>query len=240
VQTKRFWSFLCYINCMQTDITCLGFIMDGNRRWAKAQGLPTLAGHERGHEVFKNFVRYIRDAHIPHAVFYAFSTENWNRAKEEVKYLMGLLESILREVLRDLERDKVRVRIIGRRGDLSPELQKLANELEEKSARYETTTIWVALSYGGRAEIVEAVNRAVASGQTVTEDSFNELLWTADMPDPDMIVRTSGEQRLSNFVTWKAVYSELYFIDKHWPALTEADFKDIIDEYAKRERRKGK
>jgi undecaprenyl diphosphate synthase len=224
---------------VQTNMQCLGFIMDGNRRWARAQGLPTFEGHKQGHDVFVDMMRYVRDAHIPHAVFYAFSTENWQRTKEEVGYLMRLLEAAMQKVLDGVDEEKVRVRVIGRRGDLPQSLQKLIVEVEEKSAEYSDTTIWVALSYGGRSEIVEAVNHAIEKGGPVTEESFEAVLWTAEMPDPDMIVRTSGEQRLSNFVTWKSVYSELYFIDKHWPALTKADFDDILHEYEQRERRKG-
>ncbi len=218
---------------------CLGFIMDGNRRWAKEQNLPTLEGHQKGLDVFLDIVRFVRDEEIPHAVFYAFSTENWKRKEEEVSYLMGLFSSLLAKMAQDLAEQGVRVRIVGRRQDFSSELQTQMNELEEKSKDYEGTTIWIALSYGGRAEIIEAVNAAVAKGQVVDEDSFEKLLWTADMPDPDMIVRTSGECRLSNFLTWKSVYSELYFIEKHWPALTKDDFKDILLQYAKRERRQG-
>ncbi len=219
--------------------TCLGFIMDGNRRWAKEQGLDTLEGHKRGQEVFLDFIRFIRDAEIPHAVFYAFSTENWKRSEREVGYLMELFSHHLSRLDEELEEQGVRVKIIGRRADFSPELQSQMNKLEEKSLKYTGTTIWIALSYGGRAEIISAVNEAIANGQPVTEESFEELLWTANMPDPDLIVRTSGEQRLSNFVTWRSVYSELYFIEKHWPALTKSDFEDILTEYATRERRKG-
>lgn len=224
----------------KTDLKCIGFIMDGNRRWAREQGLPTLEGHARGHEVFQEYVRLVRDAHIPHAVFYAFSTENWQREKTEVEYLMQLFEKVLRTLLDQIEKEKVRVRIIGRRSDFTPELQALMNEVEEKSVEYTATTIWMALSYGGRAEIIEAVNQAVAKGESVTEEGFEKLLSTADMPDPDIIVRPGGEHRLSNFVTWRSVYSELLFLDKHWPALTETDFEYILKEYESRERRKGK
>ena len=214
--------------------------MDGNRRWAKEQGLPTLDGHQRGfNNTFLEVVRFVRDEKISHAVFYAFSTENWKRTKEEVGYLMNLISESLSRMTEELEEHGVRVRIVGRREDFSPQLQLQMNELEDKSAVYTGTTIWIALSYGGRAEIVEAVNEAVTKGQVVDESSFEKLLWTADMPDPDMIVRTSGECRLSNFLTWKSVYSELYFIEKHWPALTKADLQDILAEYAKRERRQG-
>ena len=213
--------------------------MDGNRRWAKKNGLSTFEGHKQGHEVYQDFVRYIRDAKIPHAVFYAFSTENWQRKKEEVDYLMQLFESMMKRLLGEINEKKVRVRIIGRRSDFSAEIINLMEEVEEKSKAYNSTTIWIALSYGGRVEIVEAVNKAVAKGEEVTEDTFDKLLWTAEMPDPDMIVRTSGEHRLSNFLPWQSVYSEFYFIDKHWPALTKDDFEDILSEYEKRERRKG-
>ena len=224
----------------ETNIKCLGFIMDGNRRWARELGLPTLEGHSQGHKVFKDFVRFVRDARISHAVFYAFSTENWKRKEEEVEYLMRLFEIVLRDVLQDLEENKTRIRIIGRRSDFSSELQLLMNEVEKKSLSYEETTIWIALSYGGRAEIAEAVNLAIEKGEPVSEKDFQRLLWTAELPDPDMIVRTGGEQRLSNFLAWGSVYSELYFLDKYWPALTKADFEDILEEYGKRERRTGK
>lgn len=217
--------------------------MDGNRRWAKERGLPTLEGHRKGGDVLLDSIRFGTDKNIPHAVYYAFSTENWKRSKQEVEYLMRLfgkwLDRIETELLAEAE-GKVRVRIVGRREDFREELQARMNHLEEISTTSDnTTTVWVALSYGGRAEIVEAVNRAIEKGEEVHEQSFKELLWTAELPDPDIIVRTSGEQRLSNFLTWSSVYSELYFIEKHWPALTNEDFEDILNEYGKRERRRG-
>jgi undecaprenyl diphosphate synthase len=218
---------------------CLGFIMDGNRRWATEQNLVTLEGHQKGLEVFLDVVRFIRDEEIPHAVFYAFSTENWKRSEEEVGYLMQLFKGLLVRLQEELKEKQVRVRIIGSKESFSPDLQTQMRELEEKSEAYTDTTIWIALSYGGRAEIVAAVNKAIEKGQSVTEDTFKQLLWTADMPDPDMIIRTSGEERLSNFLLWSAAYSEFYFIKKHWPALTKADFNDMLLQYAKRKRRKG-
>ena len=224
---------------METKPHCLGFIMDGNRRWAKEQNLPTLEGHQKGLDVFLDVVRFVRDESIAHAVFYAFSTENWYRTETEVTYLMTLFSALLKRMSDDLTEEGVRVRIIGRREDFSATLQDQMNELEEKSSRHSSTTIWIALSYGGRAEIIEAVNKAVERGEKVDENSFEALLETADLPDPDMIVRTSGEHRLSSFLTWSSVYSELYFIDKHWPALTKEDLKDILLQYAKRERRHG-
>jgi undecaprenyl diphosphate synthase len=219
---------------------CLGFIMDGNRRWAAEQGYDTVEGHQYGREVFGNVVRWVRDAGVAHAVFFAFSTENWQRSEREVSFLMDLFREWLSELDRRLEEDGVRVRIIGRRQDFAEDIQVKMNELEQKSEEYTKTTIWVALSYGGRAEILAGVNKAIAAGEPVDESSFTKLLWSADLPEIDMIVRTSGEQRTSGFMTWHGVYSELYFIDKHWPALEKSDFDAILAEYANRERRRGK
>ncbi|MEK7638544.1 MAG: polyprenyl diphosphate synthase [Patescibacteria group bacterium] len=227
--------------------TCLGFIMDGNRRFAKAQHLPAIEGHRQGFErVFVESVEYFRDVGTRHLVYFAFSTENWQRQESEVTYLLTLFKRAMAELEKKFLNDPVlekrlRVRFVGRREDFSLELQNSMNMLEEKSVSYgKGTTIWIALSYGGRAEIVAAVNAAVAKGETIDEQTFGALLWSAELPEPDMIVRTSGEQRLSNFLTWKSVYSELYFIKKPWPALTKIDFEDILKEYGKRQRRLGK
>jgi len=215
--------------------------MDGNRRWAKENNLPTLEGHRRGMEVFFDSVDWVRDAGIPHAVYYAFSTENWQRKQEEVSYLMDLFREVLSRMDEELYKRNVRVRIIGRRMDFPDDIKNQIEEVEKKSLENKNakTTIWVALSYGGRAEIMEAVNKAVERGVAITEVEFSDLLWTAQLPDADMIVRTSGEQRLSNFITWRSVYSELLFLDKHWPALTKTDFENILEEYQKRNRRIG-
>jgi len=227
---------------------CLGFIMDGNRRWATDQDLPTYEGHKQGGEVLRTCMEWLREAGIPHAVFYAFSTENWNRPEAEVTYLMDLFRQWLTEIDDKIhgegvsDHERIKVRVVGRRKDFAPDIVEQMNRLEAESLEYTkaTTTVWIALSYGGRAEIVAAVNQAITNGEPVDEASFEALLQTADMPDPDLIIRTSGEQRLSNFMTWKSVYSELYFIKKHWPALTQDDFNDILDEYGRRTRRNGK
>ena len=228
---------------------CLGFIMDGNRRWAREQGLETFAGHQQGFEVFTDSIQWVRDHGVQHAVYYAFSTENWQRKDEEVSYLMDLFRGALDRLEERLDANEkeenrerqINVRVVGRRKDFAEDLQARMDQLEAKNEKYPnpSSTIWVALSYGGRAEIIDAVNQAIAAGTPVTEESFAQLLWTAEMPDPDMIVRTSGEHRLSNFMTWRSVYSELHFIEKHWPALTEEDFVDILHEYESRERRRG-
>jgi undecaprenyl diphosphate synthase len=223
-----------------TAPTCLGFIMDGNRRWASEQGLEPLAGHAQGQEVFLQCVNWVQEAKIPHAVFYAFSTENWQRAEQEVVYLMSLFESLLERFVVEIETHKVRIKIVGRRSDFSPAIQNKIDTLEQNSAQFTGTTVWIAISYGGRAEIIAATNEAIKNGLPVDEESFSTLLWTAGMPDPDMIIRTSGEERLSNFLPWQSVYSELYFTPKHWPALSKSDFLTILNEYETRERRKGR
>lgn len=219
--------------------------MDGNRRWAKAQGKETLQGHKRGSEVFADTVKFIRDQGILHTVFYAFSSENWNRSEEEVTYLMNLFsEQItkLQERINDPKESeqKVRFRFVGDLTRFSEELQKKIKEVEEVSAAYTATTVWIALSYGGRAEITQAVNEAIVKGESVTEESFQSLLWTAEMPDPDLIVRTGGQQRLSNFLTWQSVYSELVFLEKYWPDITVADMEEVLEAYHTRQRNFGK
>jgi undecaprenyl diphosphate synthase len=215
--------------------------MDGNRRWAKEQDLPTLAGHKEGGRVMRESLDWVRESGIKDVVYYAFSTENWQRSKEEVDYLMELFAERLVELENSQQPGEVRFRVAGQKSDFSTELQNKMEELENRSNVPGTNlTVWIALSYSGRTEIISAVNEAIKQGKVIDEKSFNDLLWTAEMPDPDMIVRTGGEKRLSNFMTWKSVYSELLFIDKYWPALTKADFKDILHEYESRERRRGK
>lgn len=214
--------------------TCVGFIMDGNRRWATEQGLVTLEGHVAGKDKFFEMVKAVSALGIPHAVFYAFSTENWQRSEVEVVYLIDLFSEALKVI------ESVGVKIIGRRSDFNLDLQKSMAELEEKTCQYTKTTIWIALSYGGRAEIISAVNQAVTLGSTVTEETFNQLLYTAQMPDPDLIIRTGGEVRLSNFLPWQSVYSELFFTDTYWPAFTKDEFQRILAQYGDRQRRRGK
>ncbi len=225
---------------------CIGFIMDGNRRWALAQGQDRLAGHVAGFETFKNVVRWVRDAGIAHAVFYAFSTENWKRSEEEVTTLLALFEQALREQYTQTEADLadrselgVRVRFIGQRHDFAPALQQLMSDLEERSNQYTGTTIWIALSYGGRAELVAAINTAIERGKPVDEATFRSLLWSAALPDVDLLIRTSGEQRISNFLPWQLSYSELIFTPTYWPAFTKEAFDRMLEEYAARERRRG-
>lgn len=221
---------------------CVGFIMDGNRRWAKARGLSSLEGHTKGYEALVDIIDVVHAVGIPHMVCYAFSTENWSRSADEVGHLMGLLERGIRELASRLQKQSrtVNIRIIGDRSRLSETMQKEIMHIEARNTADAALTVWLAISYGSRAEIVTAVNRAVVHGEAVTEESFAHLLYTAGMPDPDVIIRTSGEQRLSNFLLWQSAYSEFFFTDTSWPDFGETEFRAIVEAYGTRQRRKGR
>jgi undecaprenyl diphosphate synthase len=220
---------------------CVGFIMDGNRRFAKAQGKDTFEGHVAGKEKLLEVVEWIVEAKIPHAVFYAFSTENWQRMKNEVAGLLQLLSEALKESPLVLKDRKIAVKIIGQDRDFPKELLDRIKALEKQNlTSTPETIIWVAFSYGGRAEIISAVNTAILKGETVDEEKFSRLLWSVGMPDPDLIIRTGGEVRLSNFLPWQSIYSELFFTKTYWPAFTKTEFQRILNDYAERERRIGK
>lgn len=215
--------------------------MDGNGRWAKAKGLPRLAGHRAGAEALDRVMHLCKDAGVDFLTVYAFSTENWRRSKEEVGGLMRLLSSYIKRKRKELKANKVRFRVIGRRSDLSEKLQREIAELEEFTADGEFTLV-VALSYGGRDEIVRAVRKAMVDGvapDELDEAKFSALLDTADIPDPDLIIRTSGELRLSNFLLWQAAYAEFYFTDTFWPDFGKDEFAAAIAAFAKRDRRMG-
>lgn len=227
----------------EQDINSIGFIMDGNRRWAKGQNVPTLEGHRQGAVVFSDTVRWAKEKGIPHVAFYAFSTENWNRQSEEVSYLLDLFREWFKKLQQDHKDRAINIRFVGQREDFPEDIQRDIAEIEiESQVESPVTTVWIALSYGGRAEIMAAVNQMmmVADKKTVTEREFGECLWTHDMPDLDLIVRTGGEYRLSNFMTWKSVYSELIFIKKMWPELTDTDRDALLEKYCARQRRFGK
>ncbi len=184
-------------------------------------------------------MRWVKDAGAQHLVVYAFSTENWNRTQEEVSYLMGLILTFAREHMKRLIEEDVRVIFIGERERLSPEVREAAEKIEQDS-KDGAFTLWVCLSYGGRAEIVETARKMQKSGEEITEESFAKNLWTAGMPDPDIIIRTGGAERLSNFLPWQGVYSELFFTNTYWPDFSEAELKRILTEYGDRERRMGR
>lgn len=219
---------------------CIGFIMDGNRRWAKEKGLSTLKGHQKGFENFKDVVNWSIESGVKNLIFYAFSTENWKRNKVEVSDLMDLIGIAFTDI--DLvHKHKLRVRFIGQKGKFSGKIQKLLEKLEEDTKDYIEGALVIALSYGGRTEIVNAVNEIIKEGKDteITEEEFESHLWTAGIPDPDIIIRTGEEMRLSNFLTWQSVYSELYFSATLWPDFDREEFNYILEEYSNRERRKG-
>lgn len=216
----------------------IGFIMDGNRRFAKEQGSEVRQGHEAGKDTFFEVVKWVRDAGIQHAVFYAFSTENWKRTTVEVSDLMAIFKTFIR-FLHSQDDDRVAFKIVGQLNDFPGDLQEAVVELEAKNPTTPLLTVHVLLSYGGRTEILQAVNRAIVAGEPVDEAAFQKLLWTSDMPDPDLIIRTGGDMRLSNFLPWQSVYSELMFTPTLWPAFTKEEFTRMLQEYGSRERRLG-
>lgn len=217
----------------------VGIIMDGNRRWAKERGLPTLSGHKKGYEKIKEIVRWSENLPISTLTFFAFSKENWNREKKEVNYLMDLFRLALKKDLAELI-GKCVIKFIGDREDLADDLKRLILDLEARSKeKGGKILVVIALSYGGRDEIIRAIKK-IENPREINEEKFESLLDTADIPDPDLIIRTSGEKRLSGFLPWQGVYSELFFVDTYWPDFKEKEFSDIVSGYYSRKRRFGK
>ena len=224
----------------------IAIIMDGNGRWAKKRGLPRTAGHKAGGETFRNIANYCRSIGVRYFTVYAFSTENWKRSEEEIGALMFLLERYLTEGLRDMEKNKVTFRFFGDLSRLNPKLQKLCMEAQERSKEYHEVQVNFCLNYGGRDEIVRAAKAFaadVAAGKctadSLTEDVFENYLDSAGVPDPELLIRPSGEMRLSNFLPWQSAYSEFVFMDVLWPDFGPADLEAAIDEYNRRNRRFG-
>ena len=219
----------------------IGIIMDGNRRWAREHGFPTLEGHRKGYEKLTNVLDWCRAVGVKELIVYAFSTENWNRSKDEVGYLMDLFLEMIGRAASDAKKHDTRVIFLGERTRFSPEILKAMNDAEETTKDGKEFTFGIALSYGGRAEIIDAIHRIDPKKiATISEEEFCALLWTKDMHDPDLVIRTSGEQRLSGFLTWQSVYSELYFSDTYWPAFTREEFDHILADYDAGGRRFGK
>jgi undecaprenyl diphosphate synthase len=224
----------------------VAIIMDGNGRWAKARGLPRLAGHRAGVEALRNTVRAAPGLGISYLTVYAFSSENWSRPKSEVSDLMGLLKLFIRRDLADLHQAGVRVRIVGDRASLQPDIKALLEEAETLTVANEALTLVIAFNYGGRDEIVRAARKlalAVARGdieaEAITAELFSDSLDTADIPDPELVIRTSGELRLSNFLLWQAAYSELVFLPCFWPDFNEEHLAEALRDFASRDRRFG-
>ena len=223
----------------------IAIIMDGNGRWAKQRGLPRTAGHAAGGEAFRRIANYCRTLGVKYLTVYAFSTENWKRSEEEVAGIMRLLGRYLQEALEDMEKNRVCFRFFGDLSKLSPKLQKLCSDAESRSADYDVQVNFC-LNYGGRDEIVQA-SRAfaqdVAAGKYRPEDLSEELLsrylYSADVPDPELIIRPSGEKRISNFLLWQSAYSEFVFMNVLWPDFSPGDLDAAIAEYHQRNRRFG-
>lgn len=221
----------------------VAMIMDGNRRWAKEKGLPAVEGHRAGYETMKKVGEWCLARGVKIFTVYAFSTENWKRSEVEVNFLMSLLEHALEKELNYFTDRKIRLRVLGRREGFSPKIVELIDKAEHATESFEEMTLAICLGYGGRAELVDAVKEIVAEGmapEAIDEDTISKRLYWPNMPDPDLIIRTSGEERLSGFLLWESAYSELYWIKKNWPALEESDIEGAFAEYATRQRRYGK
>lgn len=224
----------------------IAIIMDGNGRWAKKRGLPRSAGHIAGAETFRRIASHCRDLGVEYLTVYAFSTENWKRAEDEVAGIMRLLKKYLEEALRDMEKNKTKIKFFGDLSRLSPELQEICRKAETCSACYKEHQVNFCFNYGGRAELVRAAKAFacdVASGnkkpEELTEDMLSGYLYSADVPDPELIIRPSGEMRTSNFLLWQSAYSEFVFMDVLWPDFTGDDLDKAIEEYHTRNRRFG-
>jgi len=221
--------------------SCIGIILDGNRRWARTNEKPVFEGHNEGYKKLQEVVRWARGLRIPHVVAYAFSTENWQRSEEEVGYLMKLFRFILENETKKMIDERVRICFVGDRSRFSEVIQKIMEKMETATAATYNLTLHILMSYGGRAEIIAATNALLAeNAATVSENTFTQKLWSHPMPDPDLIIRTGGEKRLSGFLPWQSVYSELFFVDTLWPDFTKEEFDSILAEFATRERRRGK
>ncbi|MBI4047157.1 MAG: isoprenyl transferase [Devosia nanyangense] len=224
----------------------LGVIMDGNGRWARARGKPRTEGHIAGVKALRRLVELCMRYGVDHLTVFSFSSENWTRPRDEVNFIFGLLRRFVASDLEKLMRNNVQVRIIGSRQGLDESLQRLIAEVEAKTAANTGLQLVVAFNYGGKAEITEAMRsiaRDVAAGRiapdAITEATVEQALYTSGIPDPDIIIRTSGERRFSNFLLWQSAYSELIFVEENWPDFDESTFVRILEEYASRERRFG-
>ena len=217
----------------------IAIIMDGNGRWAKKRGLPRTAGHKVGAEVLRDIATYCQELGIEYLTIYAFSTENWKRHKDEVDVLMSLLEQYLQEAIDTMERDHIRLRVLGDVAGLSPQLQRMIDETNAISTHYQGFQADICLNYGGRAEILRAARLCAEAGEEWTEENFSKYLWSAGIPDPELIIRPSGELRLSNFLLWQCAYSEFYFCDTLWPDFKRKDLDLAIIDFQHRDRRFG-
>ena len=224
----------------------IAIILDGNGRWAKKRGLPRTAGHAVGAETFRKIATYCKNIGVEYLTVYAFSTENWKRPEGEVKTIMRLLNKYLQEAIDTMERDKIRMKIFGDLNALTEEQRELVRKTDEISQRYEGFQANICLNYGGRDEIVHAARRYaadLAAGKVegeLTEEQFGSYLYSAGIPDPDLLIRPGGEQRISNFLLWQCAYAEFYFTDVLWPDFSPQELDKAIAEFQRRDRRYGK
>lgn len=220
----------------------VGFIVDGNRRWAKQHGLPAYEGHMAGYNALQDVLVEVLDQGVKYVSAYVFSTENWKRSEDEVGRLMGLILKIFTADIHILQEKNIRLRVLGTKENLSEKVLKAINEAEEATRSNTAGTLALCFNYGGQMEIVDAMKQLVKKGVSsndITPELIGEHLYAPDIPPCDLIVRTSGEQRLSNFMLWRAAYSELLFVEKNWPDMTKEDVADILEEYKQRGRRFG-
>ena len=217
----------------------IAIIMDGNGRWAKKRGLPRTAGHKVGAETFRKIALYCKALGVEYLTIYAFSTENWKRPADEVSTLMSLLKKYMQEAIDTMERDQMKLRFFGDLSALSPELQALAHKANEVADRVEGFQANLCINYGGRDEILHAARECAAAGEEMTEENLERRLYSAGIPDPELIIRPGGELRLSNFLLWQCAYSEFYFCDTLWPDFGEGDLDEAIVAFQQRDRRFG-
>ena len=224
----------------------IAIIMDGNRRWAKSKGIPVGLGHKEGAKTLEKIVRYAKNIGIKYITVYAFSTENWKWSKEEVSTLMNLMMSYLESYSKRADSENIKVKILGNRQELSPKMNELIQKCMERTKDNTGITFNIALNYGGRDEILGAVKKIAEKVQNnevkiedITEQTISDNLYTKGQPDPDLLIRTSGEIRLSNFLPWQLVYTEFVFIEKNWPDFNEKDLDKAIEIYQKRNRKFG-
>lgn len=225
------------------DIKHVAIIMDGNRRWAKAHNLPSPAGHKKGVDSLRTITRACDDFGIKYLTVYAFSTENWNRKKEEVDFLMDLVAVTLKNELDDMHKEGVKISFIGDNSKLSDKLQRVTLNAQEKTKNNEGVNLQIALNYGARDEITNAVKQIISEGlkaEDITNDIISRHLYTSNIPDPDILIRTGGEKRISNYLLWQIAYSEIIVVDEFWPDFDKKCFERCLDEYARRQRRFGK
>ncbi len=218
----------------------IAFIMDGNGRWAKKQGKPRIYGHYHGANKIEEVVQWCYNRGVKYTTFYAFSTENWKRPQEEVNFILGMLTDRISEFYDRMNKNGVRLRFIGRIHELPEKVYRICIEYEEKTKNNDGIQVLLAFNYGGRTEIVDAVNKIIKEGKTeISFEDFRNYLYAPDVPDPELVVRTSGEMRISNFLLWQIAYSELYFSELFWPEFTEEELQRAIDSFTRRERRFG-